>query len=68
VFGPTRLDRDQYKLIGVSPSDRLNSYGRDSRTDCPGGSTQPPPDGSAPWVVNGCEPTATPDSEDPPGP
>ena len=29
-------DRDQNKLIGVSPSDRLNSYGRDSRTDCPG--------------------------------
>jgi phospholipid/cholesterol/gamma-HCH transport system substrate-binding protein len=68
VFGPTRLDRDQYKLIGVSPFDRLNSYGRDSRTDCPGGATQPAPDGSAPWAVNGCEPTATPDSEDPPGP
>ena len=54
--------------IGVSPSDRLNSYGRDSRPDCPGGATQPTPDGSAPWAVNGCEPTATPDSEDPPGP
>jgi len=68
VFGATRLDRDQYKLIGVSPFDRLNSYSRDSRTDCPGGATQPAPDGSAPWAVNGCEPTATPDSEDPPGP
>jgi phospholipid/cholesterol/gamma-HCH transport system substrate-binding protein len=68
VFGPTALDRDQYKLIGVSPSDRLNSYGRDSRPDCPGGSTQPTRDGSSPWVVNGCEPTATPNSEDPPGP
>ena len=43
VFGPTALDRDQYKLIGVSPSDRLNPYGRDSRPDCPGGSTQPTP-------------------------
>ena len=68
VFGPTALDRDQYTLNGVSPSDRLNSYGRDSRPDCPGGATQPTPDGSAPWVVNGCEPTATPNSEDPPGP
>jgi phospholipid/cholesterol/gamma-HCH transport system substrate-binding protein len=68
VFGPTRLDRDQYRLIGISPFDRLNSYSRDGRTDCPGGATQPAPDGSAPWVVNGCEPTATPDSEDPPGP
>jgi phospholipid/cholesterol/gamma-HCH transport system substrate-binding protein len=68
VFAPTRLDRDQYRLIGVPPSERLNPYTRDSRTDCPGGSTQPTPDGSAPWVVNGCEPTATPDSEDPPGP
>jgi phospholipid/cholesterol/gamma-HCH transport system substrate-binding protein len=68
VFGPTSLDRTQYKLNAVSPADRLNSYGRDSRPDCPGGSTQPTPDGSAPWVVNGCEPAATPDSEDPPGP
>jgi len=68
VFGPTALDRDQYRLTGVSPADRLNSYGRDSRPDCPGGSTQPTPDGSAPWAVNGCEPTATPNSEDPPGP
>jgi phospholipid/cholesterol/gamma-HCH transport system substrate-binding protein len=68
VFGPTRLDREQYRLIGVSPFERLNSYTRDSRPDCPGGATQPTPDGSAPWVVNGCEPTATPDSEDPPAP
>jgi phospholipid/cholesterol/gamma-HCH transport system substrate-binding protein len=68
VFGATALDRSQYKLIGVPPSDRLNSYGRDSRPDCPGGATQPTRDGSAPWVVNGCEPTATPNSEDPPGP
>jgi len=68
VFGATSLDRDQYRLIGVSPSERLNSFSRDSRADCPGGATQPTPDGSAPWVVNGCEPTATPDSEDPPGP
>jgi phospholipid/cholesterol/gamma-HCH transport system substrate-binding protein len=68
VFAPTRFDRDLYKLIGVSPSDRLNPYSRDSRTDCPGGATQPTPDGSAPWVVNGCEPTATPNSEDPPAP
>ena len=68
VFAPTRLDRDLYRLIGVSPADRLNSFSRDSRPDCPGGATQPTPDGSAPWVVNGCEPTATPNSEDPPGP
>ena len=68
VFGPTSLDRAQNKLNAISPFDRLNSYGRDSRPDCPGGSTQPTPDGSAPWVVNGCEPAATPDSEDPPGP
>ena len=68
VFDPTSFDRDLYKLIGVSPADRLNSLGRDSRPDCPGGATQPTPDGSAPWAVNGCEPTATPNSEDPPGP
>ncbi len=68
VFSPTRLDRDAYRLIGVPPSERLDSFSRDSRPDCPGGATQPTPDGSAPWAVNGCEPTATPNSEDPPGP
>jgi phospholipid/cholesterol/gamma-HCH transport system substrate-binding protein len=68
VFSPTRFDREAYRLIGVSPSDRLNDFTRDSRPDCPGGATEPTPDGSAPWVVNGCEPTATPNSEDPPGP
>jgi phospholipid/cholesterol/gamma-HCH transport system substrate-binding protein len=68
VFSPAMFDRDEYKLIGVPPSERLNQFGRDSRTDCPGGATQPTPDGSAPWPFMGCEPTATPDSEDPPGP
>ncbi len=68
VFAPTRFDRDLNQLIGVSPFDRLNPYTRDSRPDCPGGATEPTPDGSAPWAVNGCEPTATPDSEDPPSP
>ena len=33
---------------------------RDSRPDCPGGATQPTPDGSAPWAVNGCEPADDP--------
>lgn len=33
------------------------------RSRCPGGAIQPPPDGSAPWAVAGCELTST-----PPGP
>jgi phospholipid/cholesterol/gamma-HCH transport system substrate-binding protein len=68
LFTPASFDRDQYKLIGVNPADRLNQFTRDSRPDCPGGATEPTPDGSAPWAVNGCEPSATPNSEDPPSP
>jgi phospholipid/cholesterol/gamma-HCH transport system substrate-binding protein len=33
------------------------------KSRCPGGAVQPAPDGSAPWVVPGCDPSST-----PPGP
>jgi phospholipid/cholesterol/gamma-HCH transport system substrate-binding protein len=38
---------------------RLSSFGR-VRRRCPGGSVQPPPDGSAPVPVSDCDPSATP--------
>ena len=48
VFGPTASTGRHYRLVGVSPSDRLNPFSRDSRPDCPGGATQPTPDGRRP--------------------
>jgi phospholipid/cholesterol/gamma-HCH transport system substrate-binding protein len=45
------------ELTPQPPSDRNNGlqvvHGR-----CPGGAVQPTPDGSAPWVVPGCNPSA----------
>ncbi|MEA2478279.1 MAG: phospholipid/cholesterol/gamma-HCH transport system substrate-binding protein, partial [Thermoleophilaceae bacterium] len=54
-------------LTAQSPSQRLSGleFGKGRR--CPGGATQPPPDGSAPWQDTGgntdCDPTSV-----PPGP
>ena len=66
-FSPTALDRANYRLVGVSPADRLNPFERGTRPTCPGGATQPAPDGSSPWPFRGCDPTSGPPSEDPPG-
>jgi phospholipid/cholesterol/gamma-HCH transport system substrate-binding protein len=67
VFSPTNFDRDDYRLVGVSPEDRLNGFERGTRPTCPGGATQPAPDGSSPWPFRGCDPSSGPPSEDPPG-
>jgi phospholipid/cholesterol/gamma-HCH transport system substrate-binding protein len=66
-FSPTALDRANYRLVGVSPGDRLNSFEHGTRPTCPGGATQPAPDGSSPWPFRGCDPSSGPPSEDPPG-
>jgi phospholipid/cholesterol/gamma-HCH transport system substrate-binding protein len=63
VFSPTNFDQDDYRLVGVSPAERLNGFQKGPRNQCPGGATQPTPDGSAPWPFRGCNPTTT-----PPGP
>jgi phospholipid/cholesterol/gamma-HCH transport system substrate-binding protein len=67
IFGPTNFDRPNYRLVGVSPSQRLNGFERGTRPTCPGGATQPAPDGSSPWPFRGCDPSSGPPSEDPPG-
>ena len=67
VLSPTNFDRDAYRLVGVSPRDRLNGFERGTRPTCPGGATQPAPDGSSPWPFGGCDPGSGPPSEDPPG-
>ena len=67
VFSPTRFDRDSYRLVGIPATERLTGFERGTRPSCPGGATQPAPDGSSPWAVEGCDPSSGPPSEDPPG-
>jgi phospholipid/cholesterol/gamma-HCH transport system substrate-binding protein len=67
VLSPTAFDRLNYQLVGVPPSEHLNGFQSGSRPTCPGGATQPAPDGSSPWPFRGCDPTSGPPSEDPPG-
>ena len=67
VLSPTTFDRDNYRLVGVPPADHLNGFERGTRPTCPGGATQPAPDGSSPWPFQGCDPSSGPPSEDPPG-
>jgi phospholipid/cholesterol/gamma-HCH transport system substrate-binding protein len=67
VFAPTDFDRAGYRLVGRPPSERTNGFERGTRPTCPGGATQPAPDGSSPWAFRGCDPASGPPSEDPPG-
>jgi phospholipid/cholesterol/gamma-HCH transport system substrate-binding protein len=67
VFSPTELDRVQNKLVAIPPQQRFTGFERGTRPTCPGGATQPSPDGSSPWPFRGCDPTSGPPSEDPPG-
>ncbi len=61
VYGVTRYSGGS--LTAVSPDQRLDDYEKVKANRCPGGATQPPPDGSAPLRVPGCDPSTT-----PPGP
>jgi phospholipid/cholesterol/gamma-HCH transport system substrate-binding protein len=67
VLSPTTFDRPNNQLVGVAPLEHLNGFQSGSRPTCPGGATQPAPDGSSPWPFRGCDPTSGPPSEDPPG-
>jgi phospholipid/cholesterol/gamma-HCH transport system substrate-binding protein len=67
VFSPTKFDRPNYKLVGIPATQRLTGFERGTRPSCPGGATQPAPDGSSPRPFNGCDPSGGPPSEDPPG-
>ena len=62
VFSPARRNADN-TLEALPPQQRLEGYERGILRHCPGGSVQPPPDGSAPVLAEGCNPEDT-----PPGP
>jgi phospholipid/cholesterol/gamma-HCH transport system substrate-binding protein len=61
VFAPTVFSGGT--LQAVPASRHFEGYQRGILRHCPGGSTQPPPDGSAPVVAEGCRTTDV-----PPGP
>ena len=61
VFGAFGLDASN-QLTSKPPADRYQGL-QEVHSRCPGGAVQPPPDGSAPQHVPGCNPTTT-----PPGP
>lgn len=63
VFGPFTFNEADNTLTKKPDSQRLDEFQLRQFRRCPGGATQPPPDGSAPFVVEGCDPASTPDSD-----
>jgi phospholipid/cholesterol/gamma-HCH transport system substrate-binding protein len=62
TFSPARRNPDN-TLEALPAQQRTEGYQRGILRHCPGGSVQPPPDGSAPVAAEGCNPADT-----PPGP
>jgi phospholipid/cholesterol/gamma-HCH transport system substrate-binding protein len=65
VFSPSQFDPATGTLTAVPPAQRLASpfWEKGLRNRCPGGATQPAPDGSSPYAFMGCDTSST-----PPGP
>jgi phospholipid/cholesterol/gamma-HCH transport system substrate-binding protein len=51
------------RLVAIPPDQKLNGFEQGILSRCPGSTVPPPPDGSAPLRVSGCDPSTT-----PPGP
>jgi phospholipid/cholesterol/gamma-HCH transport system substrate-binding protein len=58
IFSPTVFENG--RLEAVPPARRIEDYERGILNRCPGGATQPSPDGSSPWAFMGCDPGTTP--------
>jgi phospholipid/cholesterol/gamma-HCH transport system substrate-binding protein len=63
MFVPATYDSAGGTLTANEPSQKLDGFQTGVRRRCPGSIVQPPPDGSAPLAVAGCDTTST-----PPGP
>jgi phospholipid/cholesterol/gamma-HCH transport system substrate-binding protein len=63
MFLPSTYNAGDGTLTANQPSQKLDGFQTGVRSRCPGGTVQPPPDGSAPLAVGGCDTTST-----PPGP
>ena len=65
---PDRLRQGEQPARGRRrPATVRTRFEHGTRPTCPGGATQPAPDGSSPWPFGGCDPSSGPPSEDPPG-
>jgi phospholipid/cholesterol/gamma-HCH transport system substrate-binding protein len=62
VFSPSNLRpfNTAGSLAAVLPGQRLDDFQPGAKNRCPGGATQPTPDGSAPWPFMGCDTSTTP--------
>jgi phospholipid/cholesterol/gamma-HCH transport system substrate-binding protein len=60
IFGLFDYDEDTGELTRKPDAQRIDGYGAGQQRRCPGAAVQPPPDGSAPFPVDECDPNQTP--------
>jgi phospholipid/cholesterol/gamma-HCH transport system substrate-binding protein len=60
IFSPFSVDDTTGLLTPITPAQRLDGFEQRQFRRCPGGAMQPPPDGSAPIAVPGCDPETSP--------
>lgn len=60
VFSPFQVNNTTGVLDRIPDTQRLDQFQKGRFPRCPGGAMQPPPDGSAPVRVDGCNPSLTP--------
>lgn len=60
LFSPFEYDPDTNELRRAPDGERIDAFERGQSRRCPGSAVQPPPDGSAPFVVEECDPEAVP--------
>ena len=63
IFSPFTFNESNNQLTKKPDAQRIDEFQLRQFRRCPGGATQPPPDGSAPFVVDGCSPESTPDQD-----
>jgi hypothetical protein len=61
VFSPFTFNEDDDTLTKKPDAERIDEFQLRQFRRCPGGATQAPPDGSAPFQVPGCRPESNPD-------
>ena len=60
MFSPFSVNDATGALTPLAPANRLDGFEHLQFRRCPGGAVQPPPDGSAPIAVPGCDPATSP--------
>jgi phospholipid/cholesterol/gamma-HCH transport system substrate-binding protein len=61
IFSPFSVDPNSGVLTRLPEDQRLDAFRKGIFKRCPGGAMQPSPDGSAPFPVRACDPSASPD-------